>query len=179
MLSGLGSGQLDRSVRDLPGAEAYVLVFPERLVIDVRGYPRWRGITWEHVLDAYRRCGHPWLATSAEAWRAHLDRSLPTVRADTVWNDLAESDDFTIALRARMAWVHHQMNRSNDVQHDLVQSAAGNSAVIRLYADTPVDGYQIMVDVEESLSVRAFRGTAQEPRSTAAPGPRCVCSRTG
>lgn len=110
------------------------------------GYPRWRGITWEQV-----------------------DRSLPTVGAGTVWNDLAESDDFAIALRARMAWVHHRMNPSDPVRHDLVQSAAGNSAVLRLYADTPGDGYQIMVDVEESLSVRAFRGNAGRPRQPRGP----------
>ena len=106
VLAGLGSAQLVRYAAAVPDASAYALIHPERLVIDLGTGSSWRALTWESVLDAYRRSNNAWVATCANAWLAHLRRSLPAVNAATVWNHLADGEDFVVALRARMSWLH-------------------------------------------------------------------------
>ncbi len=156
VLAGLDVTQLNRYLAAVPDASVYVLVFPERLAIDTADAPRWRGITWESLLHAYQGSTNSWVATCAAAWSEHLDRSLPNVGADTVWNGLADGEDFVIAMRARMSWVHGQLAPPAPIEHDLVASAAGVSWVVRLYANAQAPGYQVMVDVEENLPVRDF-----------------------
>ncbi len=113
-------------------------------------------MTWEAVLGAYRTSQNTWVATSAAAWLEHLDVSLPKVDAGTAWNDLADGEDFAIALRARMSWLHGRLTPPEPIVHDLVSSAAGVSWVVRMYTDAAVSGYQVMVEVEEYLPVRDF-----------------------
>lgn len=156
VLAGLGVAQLERYASAVPDAGAYLLVFPERLVIDVAHVPRWRGITWEYLLHAYQASANPWVATCAASWSEHLGRSLPYVGADTVWNDLVNGEDFVIAMRARMSWLHRQLAPPPLIEHDLVASTAGVSWVVRMYADAQAPGYQIMIEAEENLPVRDF-----------------------
>ncbi|MER5337835.1 hypothetical protein [Micromonospora sp. NPDC002717] len=156
VLAGLGTAQLERYADAVPDAAVYVLVFPSRLVIDVGPSSGWRMLTWETLLDAYQTSKDSWVATCATAWREHLDRALPTVDAATVWNDLVPGEDFVIALRARMSWLHGQLAPPPPIHHDLVSSSAGVSWVVRLYTEAAEKGYLILVEVEENLPVRDF-----------------------
>ncbi len=175
VLDGLGPRQLDRitAAPALSGARRFVLIAPHGLAVDPRSAERWIERSWEQVLDAYRDSGHPSVAATAEAWWAHLGRSLPRVGPETVWNQVSDGEDLVLALRARMALLHRQLHPSPPVRHDLVTAANGRSAVARLYADTPVSDYQIMVDIQERLPVQEFpkAGSRQHPRLR---GPRVL-----
>jgi hypothetical protein len=156
VLAGLGVRQLERTVAApaVSGAQRFVLVSPHRLAVDSRGADRWSSQSWEDMLDAHARSRHPWVTATAGAWLAHLERSLPVVGPATVWDEAGDDEDFILAMRARMTWLHHQLDPPPPVEHDLVSSAAGASPVVRLFADTPVPGFQIMVDVEERQAVQ-------------------------
>lgn len=156
VLAGLGVRQLQRYHEADPDAQAYAVIFPERLTLDLADAQPWRGLTWEQVLDSYTRSGHSWVAPTAQAWAAHLDASLPVVGSDTVWNHLTDGEDFVIALRARMAWLYSNYSPPGGVDYDLVESSAGVSWVLRQMADTPAPGYQIVAEVEENLPVRDY-----------------------
>jgi hypothetical protein len=138
VLAGLGPRQLERYREAEPGAEVYVLLYPERLAIPLQGADAWRGLTWEAVLESYEGSSHPWVAATARAWRCHLSTALPDVGPETRWNELLEGEDFVIAMRARMSWLSCQVHAPPGVEHDLVPSSAGVSWVARLYAKTPV-----------------------------------------
>jgi hypothetical protein len=165
VLAGLGWRQLERYSTAVPDAEVYAVIFPQRLVIDVAHLPTWRGLTWEQVLCAYSASADQWVETTARAWLGHLDVSLPRVDRHTRWNALTPGEDFVIALRARMSWLHGQLRPPAPIEHDLVSSAAGVSWVVRLFADAAVPGYQVLVEVEEYLPVRDF------PKSALPDGP--------
>ncbi|GAA4961755.1 PD-(D/E)XK nuclease family protein [Kineococcus glutinatus] len=113
VLSGLGRQQLSRYRTALPEAEHYLLVFPERLQIDIAAQEGWRAITWERLLTAFSRSSDAWVAETAQAWAQHLASSLPRVGADTRWNDLHVGEDFVLAMRARMSWVFGQLAPRN------------------------------------------------------------------
>jgi hypothetical protein len=119
-------------------------------MIDIADLPLWRGLTWETILQAYAGSRDAWVSTSATAWLAHLDTSLPKVDAETVWNGLIPGEDFVIAMRARMSWLHGQLDPPAPIEHDLVPSTAGVSWVVRLFADATAPNYQILVEVEEN-----------------------------
>ncbi|MGI5214940.1 hypothetical protein [Plantactinospora sp. CA-290183] len=156
VLAGLGLNQLQRYVDAVPDAHVYAVIYPQRLVIDVAGAPPWRGVTWEDLLQAYCRSEHQWVAACAKAWLQHLESALPKVDAGTIWNVLIDDEDFIIAMRARMSWLHGQLNPPAPIQHDLVCSTSGVSWVARLYTDTPAPDYEIVTEVEEKLPVRNF-----------------------
>lgn len=156
VLAGLSPRQLERYHEAVPGARAYVLVYPERLAIPLHDAELWRELTWESLLRAYEESDHSWVAATARAWRHHLDSALPKVRPGIRWNDLREGEDFAVALRTRMSWLYSQVPTLAGVEHDLVGSSAGVSWVVRLYAETPVPGYWIMSEVEENLPVRDY-----------------------
>lgn len=80
VLAGVGPKQLDRYQEAEPGADEYVVVFPERLIVDTRGASPWRPVTWEALLDAYAGSSHPWVKTCSAAWREHLAAALPKGR---------------------------------------------------------------------------------------------------
>ena len=157
VLADLGSGQLAGYEAAEPGADVYALLYPGRLVIDLAGARRWRGLTWESVLTAYASSGHPWVAGTARAWLGHLEAAPPEAGPRTVWNDLRLGEDFAVALRARMSWLFSQL-QSSGVPCELVSSTAGQGVgwIVRLRAATPAAGYAIMVEVEEYLSVRDY-----------------------
>jgi hypothetical protein len=156
VLAGLGPRQLERYHEAAPGADVYVLVCPERLAIPLQDGGPWRALTWEALLLAYEGSDHSWVAATARAWRLHLDSALPKVGPGTVWNDLRQGEDFVIAMRTRMSWLHSQIHAPTGVQHDLVPSAAGVSWVAHLYAQAPLPGYRIVSEVEENLPVRDY-----------------------
>lgn len=156
VLAGLGPRQLERYHEAVPGAEVYALVYPERLAVPLHDTEPWQELTWERVLRAYESSDNPWVATTACAWRHHLDSALPKVGPETLWNDLREGEDFAIAMRARMSWLYGQIHAPAAVEHDLVGSSAGKSWVARMYAQTQVPGYWIMSEVEERLAVRDY-----------------------
>ena len=156
VLAGLGPSQLARYVKAKPDAERHIAVFPGRLPIDLGGSTTWRALTWEVVLGAYRASSNGWLANLAAAWVDHLDASVPAVDEKTVWNEIAPGETFQIALRARMSWVFGAIRPPAGVEHDLVTSSAGGSAVVRMSAATPLDGYRVMAEIEEKLSVRQY-----------------------
>jgi hypothetical protein len=109
VLSGLRRRQLDRYVAAHPDAGGYVLVYPRRLPLHLPHESEWRPCTWDDVLTIFSQSSRSWVAETAQAWRAHLDVSLPEVGADSRWNGLHPGEDFVIAMRARMAWVYGEM----------------------------------------------------------------------
>lgn len=156
VLAGLGPKQLERYREAEPGADTYVVVFPERLVVDTRAASSWQPVTWEELLDAYADSSHPWVRACAMAWRAHLDKALPKVDSLTRWNDLTDGDGFVVAMRARAAWVFSNLNPPAPIEHDLVSSAAGASAVVRMFTRAAVPDYWVMAEAEERMNVRTI-----------------------
>ncbi len=156
VLAGLGRRQLARYADAEPGADAYVLIFPGRLIVDTKGDSLWRGTTWESVLGEYAKSTHSWVAACAEAWLSHLDETLPKIGPNTVWDDLRRGENFIIAMRARMSWVHVQIDPPAPIDHDLVGSSAGVSWVVRMFTEALVPGYRVIVEIEENLPVRNF-----------------------
>lgn len=156
VLAGLGPKQLHRYEAAEPGADRYVVVFPERLVVDTQHAATWQPVTWEAMLSAYTRSSHPWVRTCALAWQAHLDAALPKVNANTRWGSLTDGEQFKVAMRTRASWVFANLDPPAGVEHDLVNSSAGASWPIRLYMQAAAPGYRAMVDVEERMDVRAI-----------------------
>jgi len=154
VLAGLGAKQLERYVDAEPDADNYAVVFPERLVVDVSHAPGWQPLTWEMLLDEYALSVNLWVRTCAEAWRRHLDESLPKVDGSTRWNDLSDGEGFVVAMRARASWIFSNLRPPAPIEHDLVVSSAGASSVVRLVAPAAVDRYLVMADLEERLNVR-------------------------
>ena len=151
VLAGLGRSQLEKYYAAVPDADVYALIYPERLAIPLHDGGPWRELTWERLLLAYEDSSHPWVAATARGWRHHLDSSLPKVGPETRWNDLHQGEDFVIAMRARMSWLHGQVHAPEGVEHDLSGSSKGRSWVLRLWAETPSPGYLIMIEAEEYL----------------------------
>ena len=156
VLAGLGHQQLRRYVEVEPNADAYVLIYPQRLPIDTTTERPWKGITWEDLLGACAASANVWVATTARAWLAHLDRSVPVVHADTRWNDLVEGEDFVLALRSRVAWLHRQMRPPAPIRYDLSESSLGASWVARMLVDACAPGYKVLAEVEERLASRDY-----------------------
>jgi hypothetical protein len=178
VLAELGTGQLTRYAEAIPNAAVYALIFPERLSIDVHN-DAWQGLTWERVLEAYTASTHAWTATTARAWLNHLDSSLPKVDRMTVWNALSQGEDFVVALRARMVWLHRNLAPAASIRHDLVSSSAGVSWVVRMFADAAELGYRVMLEIEESLSVREFRNAGLDSPCPRGPSIKVVLLQSG
>nr|MDT0659103.1 PD-(D/E)XK nuclease family protein [Micromonospora sp. DSM 115978] len=156
VLAGLGRNQLKRYREAEPTAEAYLVVYPQRLVVDVAAAAPWRGLSWEEILGAYAGSTNAWVATCATAWLSHLDKSLPKVAANTGWDQLDAGENFILAMRARMSWIHGQLDPPSPIEHDMIGSAKGVSWVVRLLTDAHVEGYRVLVEVEERLPVQNF-----------------------
>jgi hypothetical protein len=172
LLAGFGRRQLARYIEAEPGADAYVVLHPGRLALPP-GDERWRAIPWEDVLAAYRASRHQWVAETASAWLEHLATALPVIGPDTIWNDLEPGEDFKLALRARMSWVHDNMRAPDDVHSDIVSSSAGKSWVVRVMMPVPVPGYRAQAEIEERLPVQSFPERAG-PDASAPRGPKAT-----
>jgi hypothetical protein len=157
VLAGLGPLQLDGYASAVPEAGAYLVVFPQSLTIDLAGAPRWQGVSWETLLDKSTDPATPSGSPPApprgwSTWIASCPRWTPT----PVWNDLVEGEDFVVALRTRMSWVHGQLAPPPSARHDLVSSAADTSRVARMYTDAQAPGYRVVAEAEENLPVWEF-----------------------
>jgi hypothetical protein len=172
LLAGFGRRQLARYVEAEPGADVYVVLRPGRLAL-ARSDERWRAISWEEVLAAYQASGDPWVAETASAWQEHLATALPVVGPDTIWNNLQPGEDFKLALRARMSWVHDNMRPPDDVDYDIVTSSAGKSWVVRVMKLVSAPGYRVQAEIEERLAVRSFPERAG-PDAPAPRGPKAT-----
>jgi len=156
VLSGLGPQQLRRYGELTREVDHHILIFPERMPTATAG-TGWRGVTWEELLGAFTTSEKTWVAETAHAWLAHLQGAMPRVDAHTRWNALAGGDDFALSLRARMSWVYGRLRPPAPIEHDLVLSGAGRSAVARMYLPAAVPGYKVIVEAEEKLPVRGWR----------------------
>jgi hypothetical protein len=156
VLSGLGRRQLDRYEEVEPNADVYAVVFPQRLAVDTEGSPLWQPTHWESVIDAYRQSTNTWVRTTADAWAQHLRASMPAVDGTTQWNDLAEREDFVLAMRARMSWVFSHIERRKGLSYDLIGSTAGVSWVARMHQEAAEQGYRVQAELEERLPVRDY-----------------------
>lgn len=156
VLNGLGSHQLSRYEKSAPSSARLVVVHPDRLTVDTGHAPLWRRITWEQLLSEYAHSDELWVSTCASAWLSHLDAALPKVDRGTVWNDLPSGSDFVLAMRTRISWLFSAVNPAVDVASDLVESTAGVSSVLRMYAPCRRAGYSAGVEVEERLGVRDY-----------------------
>jgi hypothetical protein len=160
VLAGLGREQLLKYRKAFPDVERHILIFPERLPIRLAQGAGWEAVTWERVLDAFRRSPRSWVAETATAWVNHLDKAIPHVDAQTRWNDLRDGEDLVVAMRARMSWVYGALDPPSPIEHDLVESSAGGSWVARMNLPTRVAGYWIRVEAEENLRGHPKRASA-------------------
>lgn len=78
------------------------------------------------------------------------------VDPDTVWNDLPQGVSLASVLHERMSWLHDQLHPQPPIEHDIVESSAGKSPVVRLFCAAMAPGYKVMVDIEEHLHVSKF-----------------------
>jgi len=167
LLSGLSNLQLSRYRDEFPDAASYVLLFPERLRIDIALETGWRAVSWETLLGAFARSPSSWVADTARAWLAHLEHALPKVDANTAWNELHDGENLVIAMRARMSWVFGQLRLPSPITPYLAMSGAGVSWVVGMCLDASVPGYQVQAEAEERLSVRSYprvvSGTSPKP----------------
>lgn len=165
VLSGLGPRQLDRYQDAVPDAEHYLVVHPKRLTVDVSSTPDWDATSWEAVLGGYAVSANAWVATTARAWRAHLDAHLPKVDGTTVWNELSSGDGFVLQMRTRFSWLHSRVVPPTGVRSRLGQSSKGVSSTFGLSAPAAVERYTAVAEVEERLPVQSYpkwAGTGSE-----------------
>jgi hypothetical protein len=180
VLSGLGRHQLSRYRESTPDAETYILICPGTLILDATSHDGWQAVSWERILWAYTKSDHSWAVASARSWLHHLSSSLPQLEASTVWNDMTEGEDFVIALRSRMSWVHEHVNLAAYVSHELHPSSAGTSWIEYLAAETPVPGYRILAEIEETLAVRCYpKWAGPEVAPARGPSARVMLQQVG
>lgn len=179
VFSGLGPAQLDRYAAAVP-AKRYVFVHPERLAVYVGSNSAWQVVSWEQILERFCSSAQPWVCETARAWRDHLSSAVPSVDAETRWCDLAEGEDFVVALRARMSWVYGQLSPPPPIEFDLVPSSAGVSWITRMWCPASRPGYYAMVEAEENLPVRNYPKWAGASRNRArGPSIKVVLLQTG
>jgi hypothetical protein len=75
LLSDLGQQQLARYATAFPSVDVYRVLHLGRLPVNLHRAEPWKSLTWESVLDAYKRSHHPWVSTTAAAWIRELDCS--------------------------------------------------------------------------------------------------------
>lgn len=156
VLSGLGYRQLQRYEEAMPGARRYAAVHPGTLRVDVSVTPNWKAVSWETLLTGFARSADHWVATTARAWLAHLERSLPKVDGATVWNDLESGEGFVVQMWTRFSWLHSRITPPPDVKSRLGWSSAGVSATFGLRKPAEAERYTAQAEVEERLSVRDY-----------------------
>jgi hypothetical protein len=157
VLSDLGLDQLARYTGAFPDVEARYVLHLAALPVNTATTPGWGELSWEAVLQAYAQSDHPWVAATALAWLGQLDRLVPPVDEDTVWNDVPDdAPAFELALRARIAWVAHHLDGMS-LERDLVQSSGGGIWVLRFWADTTVPNLRVQVEVQEGMTAYEWR----------------------
>jgi hypothetical protein len=171
VLSGLGPTQLARYDRAYPAAETRLLAYPARLVIDPGTSSSWRGITWEALLGAFAASMDPWVARTSSAWLEHLADALPTVHADSRWNDLHAGDPVPLVMRARMSWIYSHLAPPAPLVTDFLASGGSKGWVARLHMPAPRTGYMIAAEVEDT-SARNWPAHLKPDATNPVAGPR-------
>lgn len=92
-------------------AVQYRVLHLDTLPVNLLGANPWKSLTWESVLAAHAQSKNAWVAVTARAWLVQLASLVPTVDAETVWNDVPDdAGGFELALRARIAWLSRQLD---------------------------------------------------------------------
>jgi hypothetical protein len=175
VLSDIQPDQLRRYEQAFPSADAYHLLHLEAYPATAfqRQHPKWKPLTWEAVLDAYERSENGWIVGTVDAWRRHLKLSIPRVGPDTAWNDVRPvAADFELDMRARMVWLARAMDGWCEIEHDLVQSSAGGSWVVRMKVPSTRPGYRLGLELEEGMTAQQWRPDPLVPFSQRMKGPR-------
>lgn len=176
VLSDLGLDQLTRYAAAFPGAEARYVLHLAALPVNTTTTPGWGELSWETVLASYSRSAHPWVAATAKAWLGQLDTLVPAVNEDTVWNDVPDDPRaFELALRARIAWLAHQLDDFT-LDRDIIQSSGGGIWVLRFWADTAVPNLRVQVEVQEGMTAYEWRHDPDRPYLDRLKGPAPVVS---
>lgn len=106
LLSDLAPQQLERYRAAFPTAGQYRVLHLNTLPVNLLGANPWKSLTWESVLTAHAQSKNAWVAATARAWLVQLASLVPTVDAETVWNDVPDDPGgFELALRARIVWL--------------------------------------------------------------------------
>lgn len=159
VLAALGDSQLERYSNSLPTNCKRLLQLKQFEV-----QPRtagWESLTWEVVLQAYSKSHDPWVATTARAWQKQIDAVVPKVDGSTVWGSALEEADGEIGLRARVAWLHARMSTWCKLPYAFELSSRGQSWIVTMRAATPVPGYTVQIEIEESMDI-AERYTSKQ-----------------
>lgn len=157
VLSDVGIDQLARYRAAFPDAGTYCVLHLGALPPSLGSEVHWQVLTWESVLGAYSSSDHPWVATTARAWLEQMGSLVPQVDAGTVWNDVPDdAAGLELALRARVAWLARQLQKSR-LRADVVQSSGGGLWVLRFWADTPIPNLRVQVEVQEGMAAYEWR----------------------
>jgi hypothetical protein len=157
VLSDLGLDQLARYTKAFHETEHRYVLHLASLPVNPATTPGWEELSWEAVLTSYSRSEHPWVAATATAWLRQLYTLIPAVDADTVWNDVPDDPPaFELALRARIAWLSHHLDKMT-LGRDLIQSSGGGIWVLRFWADTARPNLRVQVEVQEGMTAYEWR----------------------
>lgn len=176
VLSDFGLDQLARYTTAFPDVEARYVLHLAALPVNTITTLGWGELSWETVLQAYAQSEHPWVSATAHAWLGQLDRLVPRVDEDTVWNDVPDDPPaFELALRARITWLTHQLDGMS-VERDLVQSSGGGIWVLRFWAETAVRNLRVQVEVQEGMTAYEWRHDPHRRYQDRLKGPAPVVS---
>lgn len=172
LLSGLGPQQLERYLLAFPRATVYRVLHLARLPVHLGATGSWASLTWETVLSAYAGSANPWVSATASAWTRQLDALVPSVGADTIWNDVPDdAAGLELALRVRIAWLANRLDSWCDLDHDIVPSSGGGNWAVRMWAPTSVAGHFLTAEIQEGLTAYEWKPNPDKPYRDRLPGP--------
>ncbi len=164
LLSDLGPHQLKRYQSAFHSVGVFRVLHLDTLPVNLHDAPQWESLTWEDVLTAHANSEHPWVSSTALAWRAQLESLVPAVDEDTVWNDV--SDDpaaMELELRARVTWLSRQMDAWCTIEHHLAASSGGGSWVARISAPAGASGHSLTAELQEGMTAYEWKPDADRP----------------
>jgi len=175
LLSDLAPQQLERYRAAFPSAGQYRVLHLDTLPVNLLGANPWKSLTWESVLTAHGQSKNAWVAATARAWLVQLASLVPTVDAETVWNDVPDDPGgFVLALRARIAWLSRQMDAWCGLPHDIGQSSGGGNWAVQIWAraaSATTPGHFVTAEIQEGLTAYEFRADPDRPYRERVLGP--------
>lgn len=96
---------------------------------------------------------------------------LPQANADTRWNDLRARDPVPLIMKARMTWVYEHLAPAAPLKTDFMASGGSKGWVARLHMPSPVAGYMIAAEVEDT-SARTWPAHLQPGDPNPVTGPK-------
>jgi hypothetical protein len=170
LLSDLGPAQLDRYCAAFPAARGHFVLHLRQLPFSLPA--PWRSLSWENVLEAHAQSEHPWVAATARAWLGQIEKLVPHVDEETVWNDLPDdAGRFELALRARVAWLHTRMSQWSRLESELAISSGGGAWVAALRAPAAAPDHLVVAELQEGLAAREWRPDPVRSFSARVKGP--------